>query len=184
MLQPNFTPFPELITQRLLLRKITPADADEIFFLRSDAEVLKYLGREPCASRQEAEAFIERITNDLNNNDGVAWAITLKSQPEKMIGQIGFWRMDKAAYRSEVGYVLNPAYWRKGIMKEALGSVMEYGFNTMGLHSAEARISPANIASASLLESSGFIKEGYLKESFCFREEFEDTVIYSKVKSL
>ncbi len=49
----------------------------------------------------------------------------------------------------------------------------------MNLHSVEARISPQNLASAAVLEANGFIKEGHLKESFCFREKFEDTVIYS-----
>lgn len=182
MLQPLFTPFPELSTSRLLLRKIIPADAAEIFFLRSDARVLEFLGREPCASIQEAEDFIKLITGNLERNEGIAWGIALKEDPSRLIGNISFWKMDQAAYRSEIGYVLHPDFWQKGMMKEALQKVLEYGFDIMGLHSVEARISPGNTGSAALLESAGFIKEGYLKDSFCFRGVFEDTVIYSKIK--
>lgn len=182
MLQPDFSSFPELTTSRLLLRKTTLTDADAVFFLRSDPEVLKYLGREPCTSLKEAEDFITLITNNLETNEAISWAITLKEEPAKMIGNIAFWRMDKASYRSEIGYVLHPGYWQKGIMKEAILKVLSYGFDTMGLHSVEARISPGNRASAALLETTGFVQEGYLKESFCFRGIFEDTVIYSKIK--
>jgi len=69
------------------------------------------------------------------------------------------------------------------MVKEAVLKVVDYGFNTLGLHSVEARTSPDNTASNKVLESAGFIQEGYLKESFCFRGVFEDTVIYSKIKS-
>jgi ribosomal-protein-alanine N-acetyltransferase len=50
----NFTPFPVLETNRLLLRQVTLQDAPEIFFLRSNPDVLKYLDREPFASEREA----------------------------------------------------------------------------------------------------------------------------------
>jgi ribosomal-protein-alanine N-acetyltransferase len=43
MLVLNFTPFPELKTQRLLLRKLEKTDANEMFFLRSNENVLRYL---------------------------------------------------------------------------------------------------------------------------------------------
>lgn len=183
MLEPKFTPFPELKTERLLLRKVVLNDAPEVLFLRSDSAILEHLSKEPAKSLQEAEEFIKRITTDLENGDGIAWGICFIDQPEKLIGNIGFWRMQKEHYRSEIGYVLNPAYWRKGIIKEAMGKVLEYGFNIMGLHSVEARISPANIASAAVLESTGFVREAYFKEDFYFNGKFEDTAVYSRLNN-
>ena len=50
MLELNFSPFPELRTERLFLRKLTKNDAKEIFFLRSNEDVLHYIGREPAKS--------------------------------------------------------------------------------------------------------------------------------------
>lgn len=181
MLQPVFTPFPELETERLLLRRIVMEDAPEIFFLRSDATVLQFLSKEPAATIKEAEDFILRINNDIAGNEGIMWAIVLKEAPDKAIGSICFWRMVKENYRAEIGYVLNPQYWRKGMMKETIRKVLDYGFNTMGLHSVEARINPHNTASASVLESTGFVKEAYFKEDFFYREKFEDTAVYSRL---
>lgn len=183
-MQPTFIPFPELETERLLLRQVILNDAPEVLFLRSDPTILQYLGKEPATSLEEAREFITRITNDLENGDGIAWGIRLKEQPEKLIGNIGFWRMQKEHYRSEIGYVLHPSYWRKGIIKEAMMKVLEYGFNSMGLHSVEARISPANTASAAVLASTGFVREAYFKEDFYFNGKFEDTAVYSILSNL
>src|SRR4029077_18075415 len=125
-------------TERLLLRRIKMEDAPEIFFLRSDQSILQFLSKEPAANIKEAEEFITRINNDIDNNDAIMWAIALKENPSKAIGSICFWRMLKEHYRAEIGYVLDPGYWRKGIMKETMLKILEYGFSTMGLHSAEA----------------------------------------------
>jgi [ribosomal protein S5]-alanine N-acetyltransferase len=182
MLEPNFSPFPELTTERLLLRKITMDDAPEIFFLRSDQAILQFLSKEPAATIKEAEEFITRITNDLSNNDGILWAIILKENPGRAIGNICFWRFQKEHYRAEIGYVLDPKFWRKGIMKETILKVLEYGFTTLGLHSVEARINPDNAASAAVLESTGFIREAYFKEDFFHRGKFEDTAVYSRLQ--
>ena len=61
MLELNFTPFPELETKRLVLRRMTLPDVNDIFFLRSDEMVLRFIGKEPAKFLQEAEDFIKRI---------------------------------------------------------------------------------------------------------------------------
>ena len=158
------------------------ADAPEIFFLRSDQSILQFLSKEPAATIKEAEDFITLINNNIDNNEAIMWAIVLKEDPSKAIGSMSFWRIQKEHYRAEIGYVLAPAYWRKGIMKETILKTLDYGFSVMGLHSVEARINPDNIASASLLESTGFVREGYFKEDFFCRGRFENTAVYSRLQ--
>lgn len=182
MLQLNFTPFPELKTIRLLLRRITMNDVPAIFFLRSDERVLKYIGKEPAVSLKEAEEFIQRINNAVDANESIMWGITLQDNPTEVIGTICYWRLQSENYRTEIGYALHPGHWRKGIMKEAITTVLEYGFDTMNLHSVEARTSVGNFASGELLQATGFIKEGHLKEEFFFRGKFSDSIIYSRLK--
>jgi ribosomal-protein-alanine N-acetyltransferase len=63
MLVLNFTPFPELKTGRLLLRKLAGTDANEMFFLRSNENVLRYIGREPTKTIAEAEELLIRSLN-------------------------------------------------------------------------------------------------------------------------
>ncbi len=182
MLHLHFHPFPELKTDRLLLRRIKATDAPEIFFLRSNKEVLQFIGKEPAANEEVAKEFIENINLDIDANQAIMWGIALNENPAILIGNICYWRLQAQHHRAEIGYTLHPGYWRKGMMKEAILKVLEYGFEQMKLHSIEARTSSGNLASAAVLEATGFVKEGYLKEEFCYRDKFYDTVIFSRLK--
>lgn len=181
MLNLVFQPFPTLETERLLLRRVTLQDAPQIFILRSDPEILRYIGRDPATTVQDAVDHIQLIDGMIDTNDSILWGIALRSSPDTIIGTIGYWRVQKEHHRSEIGYVLHPDHWNKGIMKEALNAVVRYAFNEMGLHSIEARIDPANIASAQLLRGCGFVEEGYFKEDYLLRGRFVDTQVFSLV---
>lgn len=179
MLDINFTPFPQLSTKRLLLRKLTTEDAEQFFKLRSDEQVMKYIGKKPMTSIEEAYDFIKMINGLLEDNSGITWAMALKENPEKLIGTFGLWRIIKEHYRAEIGYMLFPEFWQKGFTKEAMFTVLDYGFNKLKLHSIEGHITPLNTASAKVLEGAGFVREAYFKEDFFFNGQFEDTAIYS-----
>lgn len=182
MLSPNFTPFPTLNTERLHLRKVTPNDAPEMFFMRSDERVMKYIDKERAKTVEEGLAFITLI-NDLEaNNNAVTWAITLKGDP-KLIGTVCLWNFKKAHYRAEIGYALHPDLQRQGFMQEVITTVLDYGFNTLHLHSIEAIINPGNTASASLLEKNNFVREAYYKENFFYNGHFLDSAVYSLLKA-
>lgn len=174
----NFDPFPQIKTERLLLRKITDADAEDIFKLRSDKNVMKYIGKKPVVSIGEARDWAKLIQDSLQNNSGITWGISM-AEKESLIGTIGFWRIIKEHYRAEIGYMLLPQYWKQGFTKEAILKVIDYGFQEMKLHSIEAHINPKNIGSATVLEKTGFVLEAYFKEDFFFDGAFEDTAIYS-----
>jgi len=106
----NFNPFPEITTDRLLLRAVSKSDFKEIFFLRSDEIVMKYIDKTPAETLDDAYEFITKITELEKNNDTVTWAITLKGNA-KLIGTICFWNIQKEHYRAEIGYVLHPEHW-------------------------------------------------------------------------
>jgi RimJ/RimL family protein N-acetyltransferase len=182
MVQTNFSVFPEIKTARLLLRKMKKEDAKEILEMRSSEEVMQFIDRERASTLEDAERYLERINATIASDNGILWGIELKSKPGKIIGNIGFWRMVREHFRAEIGYMLLPAYWRKGIMKEAIKAVIDFGFTRMNLHSIEANINPGNTASGLLLESAGFTKEAYFRENYYFNGTFHDTIIYSLVK--
>ena len=183
MLSPNFNPFPELKTDRLLLRQMTLADAPGIQRVRSNTEVMKYINRPLTLTLEDAENWIKIVIETLEKNEGITWTICLKELPAEHIGNIGLWRIEKENYRAEIGYMLEPAYQGRGIMYEALQKIVDYGFNEMKLHSIEAHINPANAASAALLKKADFVQEAYFKENYCLRGEFTDTVVYSKLNN-
>ena len=183
MLNLNFIPFPIIETERLILREIIDADLLEIFYQRSDPEMMQYVDRTPAHTHQDASEFIGRIQAALQTNEGITWGISLKNEP-KLIGNIGIWRIDKEHHRAEIGYVLHPEYQSKGYASEALKAIIEYGFSVMKLHSLEANVNPLNIASIRLLERNNFVKEAHFKENYYFDGKYLDSVIYSLLSPL
>ena len=183
MMSTDFLPFPEIRTSRLLLRRMTADDAKAIYFLRSNEEVMKYIGRDLLTGVQDAEVLIAGMNEAVDGQNGITWGITLIAQPATVIGHIGFWRLMKEHYRAEVGYLLHPGYWKQGVMKEALLPVIHFGFEKMNLHSIQANIDPDNTPSAKLLTSTGFLQEAHFREDFYFNGRFRDTAIYSLLKS-
>jgi ribosomal-protein-alanine N-acetyltransferase len=178
MLNPNFHPFPELVTERLLLRQVQDQDANDLFILRSDQTLMQYIDRPLASSIDDAQQFIRKIYDSLIQNDGITWAITLKPDPQ-LIGTIGFWRIEKENYRAEIGYILDIKWQGKEIMSEAMKEVLKYGFKEMNLHSVEANVNPANKASIRLLEKNQFVREAYFKENYLYNGKYLDSAIYS-----
>lgn len=180
MLEINFTPFPNLETDRLILRRLSAEDVLEIFALRSNKEVMKYIPRPLVKTMDDAMAHIAMIDEKIEKNEGINWAITLKDNP-KLIGIIGHYRIKPEHFRAEIGYMLLPEYHGQGILSEAIKEVVNYGFEIMKLHSIEAIIDPENHASEKVLQKNGFVKEAHLKENEYYEGIFLDTVIYSKL---
>ncbi|RYJ51977.1 N-acetyltransferase [Flavobacterium petrolei] len=178
MLTINFSPFPNLETERLLLRRVDANDINEIFALRSNPETMKYIPRPLVKTDEDALEHIAMIDSKIDSNEGINWAITLKDNP-KLIGVIGHYRIKPENYRAELGYMLLPEYHGKGIVSEAVKEAVKYGFQVMKLNSLEAIIDPKNHASAKVLEKNGFVKEAHLKEYEFYEGRFLDTVIYS-----
>jgi len=177
----NFKPFPNLESGRLHLRQVAESDVQEVFELRSDTETMKYIPRPLATTRQYAIEHINKVNTGIEKNESINWAITLKGQ-DKLIGLIGFVRIQPKNFRAEVGYILHPDFRKKGIMSEALKAVLDYGFDVLKFNSVIAVIDPSNLASEQLLLSQQFVKEAHLKENIYFNGNFLDTVIYSLLK--
>ena len=93
MLAVNFSPFPELETNRLLLRQPMLTDAQDFFILRSNTLVMQYVNRPIAKTVEDAENLINKIADIINTNEGINWCITLKDNPQKVMGNIGIWQL-------------------------------------------------------------------------------------------
>src|SRR5271169_4733940 len=124
----NFIPFPNLTTERLVLRQLIAEDETAIFKLRSDESIAKFLTRPLCKTIEEARAFITKINTGISNNEWLYWTLTLKNNNE-LIGTICLWNISREHARAEVGFELLPDFQGKGFMQEALTRVLDYGFN-------------------------------------------------------
>lgn len=178
MLNFNFTPFPVIETERLILRRITNDDVNEVFELRSNPETMKYIPRPLVKTTEDALEHVAMIEEKITSNIGINWGITLKGD-SRVLGIIGYYRMQPENYRAEIGYMLLPEYHGKGIISEAVNRLIAYGFDDLKLHSIEAVIDPENFASEKVLQKCGFVKEAHLKEAEFYEGKFLDKVIYS-----
>jgi ribosomal-protein-alanine N-acetyltransferase len=181
MLNFNFTPFPVIETERLILKRITDDDVKEVFELRSNPETMKYIPRPLVKTTEDALGHIAMIEEKILTNTGINWGITLQGST-KVVGIIGYYRMQPENYRAEIGYILLPEFHGKGIITEAVKRLIKYGFNDLKLHSIEAVIDPENFASEKVLQKCGFVKEAHLKEAEFYEGRFLDKVIYSLLK--
>ncbi len=89
----NFASFPEITSERLLLRKMEVFDAAVILYLRSDKTVNEFIERsENRRTKTMAQAieFITEVNDDFENNKSVSWGITFKQEAE-IIGTICLW---------------------------------------------------------------------------------------------
>jgi ribosomal-protein-alanine N-acetyltransferase len=180
MIELNFSPFPVLETERLILRRITMEDAEDFFAMRSEREGAIHLDRELPKSIDEIHKLIESIEEGITTNKLIAWAVTEKNN-SKFIGQICFHKTYPQHHRAEIGYQLRKEFWRKGYTDEAVKCLIDYGFNTMNLHSIEAHTNPNNAASINLLLKNGFVQEALFRENYFYKGKFLDTPVFSLV---
>lgn len=178
----NFYPFPNLETERLLLRQITLDDAVDIFNIRSDKEVMRYIPRPIAKTIDDVVQLVHMLDDFLGKGERINWGMALK-ETNQLIGMIGFVNLKEAHHRAEVGYALASKFHRQGYMFEALNKVVQYGFRTMKLHSIEAIVDAENIASNALLHHFGFVKEAYFREDFYHLHRFRNSIHYGLLES-
>jgi len=142
----NLKTFPTLTTERLTLRQLLDSDVPEIFLLRSDTLINKYLDRQPSKTLEDALKFIEKI----KNNSLSYWAITQKEN-EKLIGTICLFGFSEELNKCEIGYELLTEYQGKGIMSEAAKKIIEYAIQTLELKTIDAYTHKDNQSSTKLL---------------------------------
>lgn len=159
----NFSPFPVLETERLLLRQLTDSDAALLFMLRSDETVNKYINREPPNDIVSVKAFISKINTAIEANESLYWVITVKPDMD-LAGTICLWNFPDDRKTAETGYELMPTYQGRGIMQEALAEVINYAFTNLNMQAINAFTHKENKASAKLLEKQGFVLDRSSKD--------------------
>lgn len=151
----NFTPFPEIITDRLILRQATRDDSSEILFLRSNKQVNQFIKRQAPENLGDAASFLDEISKKIKTGEVIYWGISVKGKT-KLIGSICLWNFVAETKKAEVGYDLNPEFQNLGFMSEALKAILEYGFKSLQLNTIEAFTHFKNENSIKLLEKNNF----------------------------
>lgn len=174
-------PPPTLDTTRLRLRPFTAADADDLYALNSDAEVLQYWDSPPWTERSAVERFLAANLRMAEEGTGVRLVIERRSD-QAFLGWITFnsWNPD---FRSaSLGYCLQQAAWGQGHATEAAGALLRWAFDTLDLNRVQAEADTRNAPSARVLETLGFVLEGTLREDCIVNGVVSDSWVYGLLR--
>jgi ribosomal-protein-alanine N-acetyltransferase len=158
MLNNNFTLFPTLTTNRLVLRALEPSDDAPVFAHRNDEVVNTYLNGFRHTSINESQAFISRVQQEITEGRTILWVLTQKGSNEFM-GTICLWNISVADCSAELGYILASPFHRLGFMREAIVAVLDFAFQTMQLQTIDAYTHQHNRPSINLLRRNGFVQQ-------------------------
>lgn len=172
---------PVLDTARLRLRTIQRSDLEQIYLLHSDSRAMRYWSFAPWSEPQQALDWFEQRRRMGEREEVWPWAVTLAGVDE-LIGIVTLFAVNRGSQRAETGYQLHPSRWGRGYAREALGAVLDYGFDALDLRRIEADIDPRNEASCRLAERIGFQREGYLRERWRVNGEIADTALYGLLR--
>lgn len=167
-----------LETNRLILRKMTLDDAEAVFAYASDPEVTRYVIWETHLSIEDSRAFLDLVTTKYQSGGEPEWGIVYKGD-HRFVGTCGIVSWEPYHARAELGYALSRDYWGRGLMAEAVGAMISFGFKEMNLNRIEARCIAENTASARVMEKAGMLYEGTLRQRELIKGEYRDTKVYS-----
>lgn len=145
---------PELVTERLSMRRPNVGDVDAVVSIVGMWEVARSLARiaHPYGPT-DARFFLDKVVPA-----EWVWAITFRNSDE-LIGVIGL-TPEKGARTAELGYWLSPSYWGRGITTEAAEAIVSFGFKTLDLPHLTSGYFEDNPASGRVLEKLGFLETG------------------------
>jgi ribosomal-protein-alanine N-acetyltransferase len=151
----DFTKFPRLETQRLVLRNLENQDFELIYKLHSDPIVNSFVGRDNSASLEKAKAYIIRMNNLIAKNECLYWVITTK-ESNNLIGSVCLWNFDLENKIVEIGYEMLSDNQGKGFMTEALKEVVKHAFDEINSAIITAFPSSDNVNSVAILKKLNF----------------------------
>lgn len=173
----------EIETDRLLLRPILLLDAQSLYEIVSDKDVLNYLAGLPEYTGVEmAVDYISgKLEKKYKNKDFYDWAVVLKSE-NKMIGRISVYKQDDYRRMADLVWQLNANYRNKGYISEGVKAVINHLFE-IGFERIEAFADVENKASTKVMVKVGMQYEGTLRKYDCRRDDsLYDAEMWSIIK--
>ncbi len=170
-----------LTTPRLLLRPLQAGDAEGLFAIFSDPDVMRHMNTGPWASIERAHQMITRDLLAMPEGEHLRLGME-RGTGAGIIGICNLFDFHWQCRRAEIGYCMARAFWGGGYMREALTALISYGFGELDLNRIEADVDPRNARSVRSLERLGFVREGLLRERWIVEGEVSDSGLYGLLR--
>jgi len=173
--------FPELITNRLMLRKIQLSDVSSLLKYANNKNISDQIFNIPFPYHEEDAIYrLNFVLQGFKNKECYVFAITLKDENE-LIGEIGL-HLDKTNNNAQLGYWIAEPFWGKGIATEAASEILKFGFEELNLNKIYATHYPENEASGKVMLNNKMIKEAELKEHYRIDNVYRSVIQYRLTK--
>ncbi|HEV8222402.1 MAG TPA: GNAT family N-acetyltransferase [Streptosporangiaceae bacterium] len=181
---PVLRPDYPVTTPRLLIRPLTPADADGLLAYRSLPDICRYVPFEPQTRDELLERIASRWTRTELTGEGQVLILGVQVRDTGVLaGDVMLaWQSQEHA-SGEIGYVFNPDLSGRGYATEAADALLRLGFEGLGLHRIIARIDERNEPSARLARRLGMRQEARLVENEWFKGEWTTELDFAMLAS-
>jgi len=159
-----------LVTDRLILRAAQDTDLGPLFAIYGDADAMKYWSSLPHKTIAETAKRLKHL-----KAPGPRLYFVVEYQ-SIAIGTAGIHEDD------EIGFILHPAHWRRGLMQEAVAAIIAHTWATTGLTQITADADPDNAASVGFLTALGFQVTGSTKNTYRIDGHWSDSVCFALVR--
>jgi len=175
-------PFTRIESERLILRRFNDSDLAHFIAYRNDPKVARYQSWDSCNER-EARAFIREAGAARAGVPGEWFGFAIESkETQDLIGDCALRVDEHEPYRAEIGFTMAREYQGRGFASEAVSRLLDYAFDTLGLHRVVAIADCRNVPSVALLERVGMRREGHFLENVWFKGGWSDEYLYAVLK--
>lgn len=158
----------EIRTPRLTLRSARPDDVEAMYAILSDERATRWWSTPPHETLDQTREWLDAmIANGPDHPDFVV------ERDGRVIGKAGFFAVP------DVGYILHPDCWGRGLASEAVAAVVDHVFGTSEVDCLTADVDPENIASIRLLERLGFVPTGSAERTWNIGGEWKNSLYYA-----
>jgi RimJ/RimL family protein N-acetyltransferase len=181
----------ELASERLLMRP--PRAGDGAALNDAMAESLESLkpwlpGAQKMPTPEESELTCRQIALRFGQRTDLTLYMFERMADGacgRLVGGTGLHRMDWNVPRFEIGYWCRPTLQGRGLVTEAVQTLVRFAFDGLHARRVEVRMSSTNAKSRAVAERCGFTLEGVLRQnSLDVNGQPRDTVVYARVRGV
>ena len=170
---------PTLTGHNVVLRELRTSDAQSLFAMLTTEEVSRFISPPP-STVEGFEKFIAWAHRQRAAGTYACFAVTLRGF-DTAIGIFQVRDTSSGFETAEWGFAIGSAFWGTGVFQDSAELVVEFAFDTIGVHRLEARAAVLNGRGNGALQKIGAVQEGVLRKSFLRNGKYLDQVLYAMI---
>jgi RimJ/RimL family protein N-acetyltransferase len=168
---------PVLTNRGVTLRELRITDAQSLFAMLTTEEVSRFISPPP-STVEGFERFIAWTIRQRELGTYACFAVTVAGS-DTAIGIFQVRELEPGFQTAEWGFAIGSPYWGTGVFQKGAELVIDFAFDTVGVHRLEARASAKNGRGNGALRKIGAVQEAVLRKSFYRHGEYHDQVLWT-----